>query len=70
MGSALLLSLQVEGIPPPTFQWFKNGYQMPGHTQRALVFENVTYAHSGTYSCDVQNLAGGFVWLEATVLVV
>ena len=36
----------------------------------ALLMEDVNSSHSGTYSCDVQNIAGGFVWLEASVLVV
>jgi hypothetical protein len=52
------------------FQWYKNGYLVPGLVGQALIMENVNTSHSGTYSCDVQNIAGGFVWLEATILVV
>ena len=68
-GSTMVLNLAAEGTPPPVFQWFKNGYPVPGLTAQVLLMEGVNASHSGTYSCDVQNVAGGFVWLEATILV-
>eukprot|EP01032_Pedospumella_encystans_P009100 gene9100-10743_t len=69
-GTTMFLNLAAEGTPPPVFQWYRNGYLVPGLTGMALLMEDVNSSHSGTYSCDVQNIAGGFVWLEASVLVV
>lgn len=66
----MFLNLAAEGTPPPLFQWYRNGYLVPGLTGMALLMEDVNSSHSGTYSCDVQNIAGGFLWLEASVLVV
>lgn len=69
-GTTMFLNLGAEGTPPPIYQWYKNGYPVPGLTGPALLMEGVNSSHSGTYSCEVQNIAGGFVWLEASVLVV
>ena len=69
-GTSMVLNLAAEGLPPPVFQWYKNGYLVPGLTGQVLLMETVNASHSGTYSCDVQNIAGGFLWLEATILVV
>lgn len=69
-GTTMFLNLAAEGTPPPVFQWFRNGYPVPGLTGMALLMEDVNSSHSGTYSCAVRNIAGEFVWLEASVLVV
>ena len=68
-GSTVFINLQVEGFPPPQFQWYKNGYTMDGVTGQSLIMDNVNQTHSGTYSCEVQNIAGGLIWLEATIVV-
>jgi hypothetical protein len=70
VGTTMVLNLAAEGTPPPVFQWFKNGYPVPGLTAQVLLMEGVNATHSGTYSCDVQNIAGRVLWLEATILVV
>lgn len=66
----MFLNLAAEGTPPPVFQWYRNGYLVPELTGMALLMEDVNASHSGTYSCYVHNIAGGFLWLEASVLVV
>ena len=66
-GTNFTYSLTVEGNPPPSFQWFKNGYIAEGQTNQSISFPNITYEHSGTYSCDVRNIAGGFVWADITI---
>lgn len=68
-GNTVFINLQVEGFPPPQFQWYKNGYTMDGVTGQSLIMDNVNQTHSGTYSCEVQNIAGGLIWLEATIVV-
>jgi hypothetical protein len=69
-GTTMVLNLAAEGTPPPVFQWYKNGYPVPGLTAQVLLMENVNASHSGTYSCEVQNIAGRLMWLEATIVVV
>jgi hypothetical protein len=68
-GSTMVLNLAAEGTPPPIFQWYKNGYPVPGLTAPVLVMDQVNTTHSGTYSCEVQNIAGRLMWLEATIAV-
>ena len=71
-GKSLFLNLAVEGYPPPSYQWYKNGYALEEvEAQLASYYiESVNTTHSGTYSCEVSNIAGSVLWLEATVRVV
>ena len=68
-GDTIFINLMVEGFPPPQYQWYKNGYIMDGVISQSLIIDNVNQSHSGTYSCDVQNIAGGLIWLEATIVI-
>lgn len=69
-GSALVLHFEVVSDPPPVYQWYKNGLALAGRTGRDFVEEKAKKSHSGTYSCEMINIAGKFMWLEATVSVV
>ncbi len=71
-GKSLYLSLQADGYPLPSYQWFKNGYAIEGPEaqQPAYVIDVVNISHSGTYSCEISNIAGSVIWLEASVRVV
>jgi len=69
LGKTLILNLDVEGVPPPNFRWFRNGYLLADQIQHSLVIDRAERFHAGTYSCEVSNIAGKFVWLEATVSV-
>ena len=69
VGQDLFLHLNSSGQPPPSFQWMRNGYQLPRQMTPALVVRQVTKEHEGTYSCKLENTAGSYVWLEATVIV-
>jgi hypothetical protein len=63
------LKLDYEAIPPPSFQWFRNGYSLPDQTTKELYIPATSLQDSGTYSCRVWNIAGDFLWLEATLFV-
>ena len=69
----MLLSLAVEATPPPVFQWYKNGYIIHSNdyitVNNQLIVLNSNQTHSGTYSCLIKNMAGEYMWLEATVIV-
>lgn len=70
VGANLYINLDTDAVPPASFQWYKNGYILTDQKQQALIITNASLNHSGTYSCEVQNVAGSLLWLEATVLVV
>jgi hypothetical protein len=67
-GKSLILSLDVEGIPPPSFQWFRNGYPLPDQLNQTLIIEDLDKKiHGGTYACEVKNIAGKYFWSEVIV---
>jgi hypothetical protein len=67
-GSDLIINLKTIGYPPNLFQWYRNGYKFLNQTKQAsLVLNKVDFEYTGTYSCEVSNLAGKILWLEATV---
>jgi hypothetical protein len=68
-GSPFIMNIETEGLPPPTLQWYKNGILLENENKNCLKIDKVNVSHSGTYSCDIQNMAGTFKWLEATVYV-
>lgn len=37
--------------------------------QQNLIIHHANNTHSGTYSCEVYNIAGRVVWLESTIMV-
>lgn len=72
VSSRLILQLQAQGIPTPSFEWFKNGFRLSSEYQQlqnTLLVDSVNKTHTGTYSCLLRNIAGEFLWLEATVVV-
>ncbi|MFO7368830.1 MAG: immunoglobulin domain-containing protein [Bacteroidales bacterium] len=42
----------------PSFQWLKDGINLPGATGSTLVINNVQNTHAGNYSCVVSNSCG------------
>lgn len=69
MDGAFQIHLDVEGVPPPGYQWFRNGYPLEGENNQVLVIDKMDRSLAGTYSCEVKNIAGSFLWLEATIAV-
>jgi hypothetical protein len=68
-GSQLHLHIEGEGSPKPSIQWYKNGIALKRERKNNLIVNDVNKSHEGTYTCVLQNMAGKFVWLEATVLI-
>lgn len=68
-GTRLYLQLVVQGSPPPKFRWFKNGVFLEDQAGQALLLDEVQLSDSGAYTCELENIAGNFVWEEATVSV-
>ena len=68
LGREILIELDdCEGIPTPTYQWFKNGVKLVNETKNTYYEEYAKTGSAGTYSCEVVNMAGEFVWMEATI---
>jgi hypothetical protein len=68
-GSQLYLHIDDEGSPKPTLQWYKNGVPLRKEHKNVLIVKDVSKRHEGTYTCALINMAGKFVWLEATVII-
>jgi hypothetical protein len=48
----------VQGTAPFTYQWQKNGVNIPGATAAAYNIPSVSAADTGTYVCVISNAAG------------
>jgi hypothetical protein len=66
-GDPYTLSVSVAGTRPFTFQWKKDGVDLPGETSRTLAFESTTPGNSGTYSVTISNGAGTTTSAEAVL---
>jgi len=68
-GGSVTLSVNASGVPAPTYQWKRDGVDIPGATNSALVLNSVTVADAGTYKVIVRNLAGVVTSLPARLAV-
>lgn len=69
VGDRVVLSTYASGPRPLSFQWRKDGVNLPGETARALALDDLSEADSGSYSVVVSN-SGGTVTSEAATMVV
>ena len=58
VGQPVSLSVGARGLPPLSYQWQKDGADVPGATSATLDFAAATLADSGTYRCLVSNANG------------
>jgi len=63
------LSVTAGGTPPLTFQWKRNGVDVPGATNRTLTFANAQPSQSGDYRVQVANSAGSVLSSNAVLTV-
>jgi subtilisin family serine protease len=57
-GSTFSMDVTVQGDPPLTFQWFKNGQPVNGANDPTLRFLVIRASDSGDYRLRVQNIVG------------
>ncbi len=69
LGASVSLSVTASGTPEPTYQWRKNGVDIPGATSSTLTIASAQTADSSTYTCVVTNIAGTVISDPATLAV-
>lgn len=57
-GNKLVLSVIAEGSPAPSYQWEKNGYDIPGANSATLEIAKSSKYDSGSYMVKITNSAG------------
>jgi hypothetical protein len=68
-GGSVALSVTATGVPAPTYQWKRDGADIPGATNSTLALNNVSAADAGTYKVIVRNFAGTATSLPARLTV-
>lgn len=61
LGDSLVLRLMVQAQPRPTYQWFKNGNELPLVNESELVLQYVTGNDEGQYICSIKNELGAIL---------
>ncbi|HKX28288.1 MAG TPA: pectinesterase family protein, partial [Blastocatellia bacterium] len=56
--NTVAFSVTAQGVPSPSYQWFKDGAPIPGATSPTLVMTAVQPAASGSYTAVAANLVG------------
>jgi hypothetical protein len=69
LGSAITLCLEATGTGPFTYQWNKNGINLPDQTNQCLTLTNLTQADGGSYRASVRNVTGALASEEGLVII-
>ncbi|MDP3072352.1 MAG: immunoglobulin domain-containing protein [Opitutaceae bacterium] len=57
-GASAILTAQATGTPTPTYQWQKNGVDIPGATSGTLTIASARGEDAGAYGVTATNIAG------------
>jgi sugar lactone lactonase YvrE len=68
-GGAASFSVNANGNPTPTYQWYFGGNAISGATSYTLTLSNVQAANAGNYYVSVANSAGSVISTSATLTV-
>ncbi len=55
VGAPAYLSVAAQAYPSPTYQWKKNGVDVPGATRSVLYFGSASTTDSAVYTCEVSS---------------
>jgi hypothetical protein len=69
VGQSASFSVGVLGSAPLTYQWKRNGTDIPGATSSTLNLANVYYTQAGSYTCGITNSLGGIISPAAALTV-
>jgi hypothetical protein len=68
-GNALQLSVVAAGTPPFTYQWLKDGREVPGATSPNLILETTGVTDAGHYSVRISNRLASIVSASVEITV-
>jgi hypothetical protein len=68
-GSGVMLTAIVSGDPAPSYQWKKDGVNIPGATNSTYALANASTGDAGTYTVFASNSAGNVTSAGATLTV-
>lgn len=69
-GSSMVLSVSARSPNAPiTYQWLRNGEELPGQTRPSLGISQAGPEHAGTYQCRVRDISATELSKEAVVTV-
>ncbi len=69
-GNMFSLRVDAEGAEPLSFQWSKDGQELPGETFSDFIVDEAIVDDAGTYSVEVRNSAGSVTSDDAEVTVI
>ena len=58
LGQPVNLTCGADGNPPPLYQWFRDGTEIPGASLPYLYLSVVTPGDRGNYTCTASNEGG------------
>lgn len=67
VGASVLFTVSATGTAPLSYQWKRNGADIPGATTAVLTLSPVAEAHVGTYTVVVTNACGSATSTPATL---
>ena len=70
VGQSFYWYASVDGSPPFTYQWLKNGTNLPGATSESLSLPSPTFADAGSYALVVSNSFGSIESTNAVLTVI
>ncbi len=68
-GTSTSFATAATGLPVPTYQWRKNGVDIPGATSNTYVIPSPTTADAGSYDCVATNTCGTATCTASTLTV-
>ena len=68
-GSNQTFAVVASGMPPPSYQWAKNGTSLAGATNATLTLNNVAPTDAGSYTVVISNSLGSITSSAATLTV-
>ncbi len=69
-GQKIILTVTSDGTPPFTYQWKKDGVNIPGATASTYVIASATPADAANYTVQVSNKAGGVASDTAAITII
>lgn len=69
VGASGSLAIHAEGTQPLSYQWLRNGVEIPAKTNNMIAFPSVQPGDTGNYSVVVSNQFGSVISTQAAVTV-